>query len=72
MGMLSSPFLGGTTDMNYKKIFDINNRVAVITGAAGMIGTETAIAMAQYGAKLALIDVDEKGINKLAKHLKTK
>ncbi len=70
--MLSSPFLGGTTDMNYKKIFDINNRVAVITGAAGMIGTETAIAMAQYGAKLALIDVDEKGINKLAKHLKTK
>ena len=46
--------------MNYKKLFDIKNQIAVITGAGGMLGTEIAIAMAQYGAKIALVDVDEK------------
>ena len=58
--------------MNYKKLFDIKNQIAVITGAGGMLGTEIAIAMAQYGAKIALVDVDEKKINKLAKLLNRK
>tara|TARA_B100000401_G_scaffold431983_1_gene368758 strand:+ start:302 stop:1120 length:819 start_codon:yes stop_codon:yes gene_type:complete len=58
--------------MNYKKIFDIKNQIAVITGAGGMLGTEIAIALAQYGAKLALVDIEERKINKLAKLLKTK
>ncbi len=58
--------------MNYKKLFDIKNQIALITGAGGMLGTEIAIAMAQYGAKIALVDVDEKKINKLSKLLNRK
>ena len=58
--------------MNYKKIFDINNRLAVITGAGGMLGSEIAKALAQYGANIILVDIDTSKINRLSKHLKTK
>ena len=58
--------------MDYKKIFNIKNRIAVITGAGGMLGSEIALAMAQYGAKIALVDIDEKKIIKLAKSLTSK
>jgi len=44
----------------------LDDRVAIITGAAAGIGAATARAMARFGAKLALIDRDETGLLKLA------
>jgi len=58
--------------MDYKTLFNINKRVAVITGAGGMLGKEIAIALAQYGAKLALIDVNEAEIKQLSKQIQSK
>lgn len=41
-------------------------RVALITGAAGGIGSATALMFSQEGARVALMDVDTDGLNALA------
>jgi len=40
----------------------LNEKVAIITGAASGIGRATATLFAREGAKLVLADVDEKGL----------
>lgn len=40
-------------------IFNLQGRVAVITGGAGLLGREHAIALARYGARPVLIDLHE-------------
>jgi rhamnose utilization protein RhaD (predicted bifunctional aldolase and dehydrogenase)/NAD(P)-dependent dehydrogenase (short-subunit alcohol dehydrogenase family) len=44
-------------------------QVAVITGAAGVIGTATARAFAAAGAEVALLDLDEKAVQAKAKSI---
>ena len=47
---------------------DLNGRVALITGASGMIGGATAELMAASGAKIAIWDInDEAGAERVAK-----
>ena len=52
-----------------KNVFDLNNRVALITGGAGLLATEHAIALADYGAKVYLSDFNfakcEEAVSKL-------
>lgn len=43
---------------DYTVLFDLKNKVALITGAAGSIGQEVALAMAQNGVHLALCDLN--------------
>ncbi|HBU47061.1 MAG TPA: 3-ketoacyl-ACP reductase [Myxococcales bacterium] len=49
----------------------LENRVAIITGAASGIGRAMARRFAKEGAKLVLADVQEERLNKLADELKT-
>ena len=44
------------------EIFDINNKVVCITGAAGLIGTTIAKALKSNGAQLILCDLDLKSL----------
>jgi len=37
-------------------LFDLTNRVAIITGGAGLLASEHAIALSNYGAKDVLAD----------------
>ena len=51
--------------MNYiEKEFGVKNRVVVITGAGGHICGSVAEAFAKAGAKLALLDIRKKNIDK--------
>lgn len=48
----------------------LENKVALITGAAGGQGRAAAIVFAREGAKVAVLDVDEKGIQETARLVK--
>ena len=51
-------------------MFDLKNKVAVITGASGGLGEAMAVALSEQGAKIAILDFKD-GSN-VAKKLKTK
>ena len=52
-----------------KKIFDLSNQVIVLTGSAGRLGTNFAHILADAGANLVLIDIDDEKNKKLEKTL---
>lgn len=45
---------------------DLNNRVAVVTGAGSGIGRSLALALARQGAHIVIADVDERGMRAVA------
>lgn len=47
----------------------INNKIALVTGAASGIGRATAQLFAQHGAKVAVVDVNESGCNQTVKSI---
>lgn len=51
---------------------NLNNKVIVITGAAGIICKKFAEALVNTGAKIALLDINEKALNDLENELKKK
>lgn len=55
--------------MTTREQFDLNGRVAVITGGAGLLGPEHAIALAQSGATVVITDVDGTAAEKTASRL---
>lgn len=55
--------------MTTREQFDLNGRIAVITGGAGLLGPEHAIALAQAGATVAITDIDGTAAEKTASRL---
>ncbi|WP_209123555.1 SDR family NAD(P)-dependent oxidoreductase [Alkalihalobacillus sp. BA299] len=49
----------------------LENKVAIITGAANGIGKEEAILFAKNGAKVIVTDIDEKGLHETVESIKT-
>jgi NAD(P)-dependent dehydrogenase (short-subunit alcohol dehydrogenase family) len=48
---------------------DLSGKVAVITGAGGILMSEFARALAECGAKVALLDINEKAANEVAESI---
>lgn len=48
------------------KMFDLNGKVALVTGAASGIGREIALTFAALGARLVLTDINQAGVQALA------
>lgn len=48
--------------MSYKKLFDLTNKVALVVGAAGGLAGETCLGLVDFGASLALADIDSEGL----------
>lgn len=55
--------------MTISEQFDLNGRIAVITGGAGLLGPEHAVALAQAGATAVITDVDGTAAEKTALRL---
>lgn len=51
-------------------LFDLTNKVAIITGGAGLLGSEHAIALASQGAKIVMADFNEEKCNDACNILK--
>lgn len=44
--------------MNYSKIFSLENKTAIVTGGAGILGKEFCSALAEHGANVAVVDLE--------------
>lgn len=49
-----------------KPLFDLTGKTVVLTGAAGILGTHFAHGYAEFGATLALVDMDGEAVSALA------
>jgi 3-oxoacyl-[acyl-carrier protein] reductase len=56
-------------DQELQEIFGLAGQVAVVTGAAGGIGRETAIILARAGADVVLADISEDGLARTAEEV---
>lgn len=50
-------------------LFDLTGKIALVTGGAGLLGPEHAIALATHGAKVYLADINEEKCNEKVKSL---
>jgi NAD(P)-dependent dehydrogenase (short-subunit alcohol dehydrogenase family) len=50
-----------------QELFDLSNKVIVLTGSAGRLGVNFAHILADAGANLVLVDIDKKGNERLEK-----
>jgi NAD(P)-dependent dehydrogenase (short-subunit alcohol dehydrogenase family) len=57
------------SDISYRKLFDLTGKTAVITGACGLLGRRFAAGLAEFGAKLALVDLAEDATARLAREI---
>ena len=58
--------------MKIKKLFDVSDRVVILTGAAGFLGKQFANGLSQAGAHVVLADTNYKACKKLELELKKK
>ncbi|MFT4516886.1 MAG: NAD(P)-dependent dehydrogenase (short-subunit alcohol dehydrogenase family) [Gammaproteobacteria bacterium] len=58
--------------MKYNKLFELKNKTAVVTGACGVLGKEFSIALAQYGSRVAIVDLDKSSAERLARSITKK
>lgn len=51
--------------MSYKYLFDLRNKVVVVVGGAGLIGSEIVKGLSDFGAKVYIADTNEKAAKKI-------
>ncbi len=56
----------------YKDIFSLKGKTAVVTGGIGILGKSFCAGLASFGANVVVIDLDEKKVLSFAKELKRK
>ena len=54
---------------HYRQLYDLTGRVAVVTGGAGILGGATTAALADHGARVAVVDLDETQASAVADEL---
>lgn len=54
-------------DLDYvRQLYDLTDRVVIVTGGAGMLGREYAVALAKAGAHVVIADIDAPAAQKLS------
>ena len=54
---------------NFLKKFDLTGKTAIVTGAAGILGQSFCHGLADFGANIAIVDINEQGVKELAEDL---
>lgn len=54
---------------SYREMFELAGRVAVVTGGVGILGQRFCAGLADFGAKVAVVDLDESKADALANQL---
>lgn len=60
------------TPTSYRQRFDLTGRTAVVTGAVGILGHRFCTGLAEFGANVAVVDLDRSASDALAAELKAK
>jgi len=55
---------------DYRGIFDLKGKVAVVTGACGILGRHFCSGLAAYGARVAVVDLDQAACDAMAEGLR--
>jgi NAD(P)-dependent dehydrogenase (short-subunit alcohol dehydrogenase family) len=58
--------------MKDKDLFDLTDKITIITGGGSGIGRRTALALAEYGAKTIIADIDQEAASLAASEINTK
>lgn len=56
--------------MSVRDLFELTGQKAIVTGAAGGIGRELSLALAEMGADVALVDINRENMQKVAEELR--
>ena len=54
---------------DYNNLFDLNGKVAVVTGGSGILGTEFCSGLAAHGASVVVTDIDEQKAKEVADYV---
>ncbi len=54
----------------YRQLFDLSGKTAIVTGGAGILGQHFCRGLAEFGADVAIIDLDEVQCSKVAKEIR--
>lgn len=57
------------TEISYKGLFDLRGKTAIVTGGAGILGRHFCAGLAESGAAVAVVDVQEEAAHDLAAEL---
>jgi len=57
------------SELSYRGLFDLSGRTAVVTGGAGILGRHFCAGLAESGAAVAVVDLQEAAANELARDL---
>ena len=55
--------------MNYKALFDLHGKTAIVTGGAGILGRKFCAGLAEFGANVVIVDIDVKAARDVAEEL---
>ena len=57
---------------NYSKLFNLTDKTAIVTGGVGILGKCFCSGLAEFGANVVIIDIDEKTVTDFASELSDK
>jgi len=61
-----------TKKNNYANLFNLRGKTAVVTGGLGILGKCFCTGLAEFGANVVIIDIDEKAVKEFANELSNK
>jgi NAD(P)-dependent dehydrogenase (short-subunit alcohol dehydrogenase family) len=54
------------SEISYRKLFDLHGKTAIVTGGAGILGRRFCAGLAEFGANVAVIDIDNRAAEEVA------